>query len=66
VETLPPVACVGTFHSTVIAPDLDPVLYRSSLTAVWFQSSTEAPSGENAEAGLRGMAWEGLARDYEL
>ncbi|MFG2132679.1 hypothetical protein ACGFNV_33405 [Streptomyces sp. NPDC048751] len=65
-ETLPPVACVGAFHSTPITPDHDPALYRSKLTVVWFQESPNAPSEEDAEAGLRGLAWEELARDYEL
>ncbi|WP_037674750.1 hypothetical protein [Streptomyces griseus] len=65
-ESLPPVACVGSFRSAAIAPEHDPVLYRSWLTVVWFQTSPTAPSGEDAEAGLRGVAWEELARDQEL
>lgn len=65
-ETLPPVACVGAFRSAAIDPEHDPVLYRSTLTVVWFQTTPTAPSGEDADAGLRGMAWEELARDQEL
>ncbi|WP_043455552.1 hypothetical protein [Streptomyces fulvoviolaceus] len=62
VEMLPPVACVGTFRST----PLDPNLYGSHLTVVWFQSSAWVPSGCDAESGLREVAWEELACDYEL
>lgn len=62
VEMLPPVACVGTFRS---AP-LDPRLYGSHLTVVWFQSGAWVPSGCDAEAGLREVPWEKWARDYEL
>ncbi|MEU5594072.1 hypothetical protein [Streptomyces sp. NPDC020298] len=66
VEILPPVACVGTFRSTAMAPDHDPVLYRSALTVVWFQQSPQAPSGDRADAGLRSVPWEKSAQDYEL
>jgi hypothetical protein len=66
VEVLPSVACIGAFRSTAVAPELDPVLHRSALTVVWFQSGPDVPSGEDADLGLRGIAWEGLAQDYEL
>lgn len=62
VEMLPAVACVGTFRST----PLDPNLYGSHLTVIWFQSSAWVPSGCDAESGLREVAWEKWARDYEL
>ncbi|GGJ14276.1 hypothetical protein [Streptomyces brasiliensis] len=66
VEVIPPVACVGTFRSTALAPGHDPVLYRSALTIVWFQNAPQVPSGCDADAGLRGVAWEELAQDHEL
>ncbi|MEU6545680.1 hypothetical protein [Streptomyces sp. NPDC046859] len=66
VEVLPPVACVGRFHSTALDPAHDPVLHRSSLTVVWFQSTPRVPSGEDAEESLRGVDWEGLAEDHAL
>jgi hypothetical protein len=66
VEVLPPVACVGNFDSTALTPTHDPVLYRSTLTVIWFQPGPQVPSGCDADAGLRGLDWEELARDYEL
>lgn len=66
VEVLPSVACMGVFGSTAVAPELDPVLYRSALTVVWFQSLPDVPSGEDADRALRSIRWEDLAQDYEL
>ncbi|NUS25145.1 MAG: hypothetical protein HOV92_13105 [Streptomyces sp.] len=66
VEILPPVACVGAFRSTALDPSHDPVLYRSRLTVVWFQSTTFVPSGCDAEEALRDVAWDELARDHAL
>ncbi|MES5819117.1 hypothetical protein [Streptomyces sp. RG80] len=66
VEMLPSVACVGTFRSAALDPAHDPVLYRSALTVIWFQPTTRVPSGCEAEAGLRDVVWDELARDYEL
>ncbi|MDQ0600554.1 hypothetical protein QF037_004899 [Streptomyces canus] len=66
VEVLPSVACVGRFRSDAMNPAHDPVLYRSDLTVIWFQPTTQVPSGCDAEAGLRDVAWDELARDYEL
>ncbi len=66
VELLPAVACVGLFHSTALDPGHDPVLYRSALTVIWFQPTAWVPSGCDAEPALRDLAWEELARDYEL
>ncbi len=66
VEVLPPVACIGAFRSTAIAPELDQVLHRSALTAVWFQPGVDVPSGEDVDPALRGLRWEELAQDYEL
>ncbi|MER7912405.1 hypothetical protein [Streptomyces sp. NPDC096068] len=66
VEVLPSVACVGAFHSTEVAPELDPVLHRSALIVIWFQTGLDVPSGENADLGLRSIRWEELAQDYEL
>lgn len=63
---LPPVACVGLFRSTAIAPDLDPVLHRSSLAVVWFQTPLSVPTDESADPGLRDLNWDELAGDYEL
>ncbi|MFB7337048.1 hypothetical protein ACFC00_36345 [Streptomyces adustus] len=65
-EALPPVACIGAFRSTAVAPELDPALHRSALTVVWFQTSLDAPSGRNADLVLRSIRWEELAQDYEL
>ncbi|GAA4931370.1 hypothetical protein HD597_005012 [Nonomuraea thailandensis] len=66
VEVLPSVACAGAFRSTAISPVHDPVLYRSSLTVVWFQPTTDVPSGDDADHVLRDLRWEELAQDYEL
>lgn len=66
VEILSSVACIGAFRSTAIAPELDPVLHRSALTVVWFQTVLTVPSGEDADPELRGLRWEELAQDYEL
>ncbi|GAA3795805.1 hypothetical protein GCM10022403_032140 [Streptomyces coacervatus] len=66
VELLPPVACVGSFRSTALDPDHDPLQYRSALTVVWFQPTTRVPCECEAEGALREVDWEGLARDYEL
>ncbi|MFE2102217.1 MULTISPECIES: hypothetical protein [unclassified Streptomyces] len=66
VEILPSVACIGAFRSTAIAPELDPVLHRSALTVVWFQTVLAVPSGEDADPELRSIRWEELAQDYEL
>lgn len=66
VEVLPPVACVGSLHSTALDPAHDPVLYRSSLTVIWFQPTPRVPDECAAEAGLREVDWAALARDFEL
>ncbi|MFI1533922.1 hypothetical protein [Streptomyces anandii] len=66
VEVLPPVACVGAFHSTAVSPDHDPVLYRSFLTVVWFQATPRVPTDCTAEQPLRDLPWEDLAEDDEL
>ena len=66
VEVLPSVACVGSFRSTALDPDNDPILYRSALTVVWFQPTAQVPSDCDAEPDLRDVAWEELATDYEL
>lgn len=59
-------ACVGTFRSTPLAPDLDPALHRSALTAAWFQPHPRVPSAEDADPSLLGIAWKELAQDYQL
>lgn len=66
VEVLPSVACIGAFRSTTVAPELDPVLHRSALTVVWFQTGLDVPSGKDADLVLRSIRWEELAQDYEL
>jgi hypothetical protein len=66
VEVLPAVACVGAFHSTALDPDHDPILYGSSLTVVWFQTTARVPYDCDAEPALREITWEDLARDHEL
>ncbi|MEG8276198.1 hypothetical protein [Streptomyces sp. AHA2] len=63
VEVLPPVACLGTFHSTALDPAHDPVAYRSRLTVLWFQTAPRLPSDCRAEPGLRDLDWSRLARD---
>ncbi|GHB79065.1 hypothetical protein GCM10010306_086350 [Streptomyces umbrinus] len=63
---LPSVACIGAFRSTAVAPELDPVLHRSALTVVWFQTGLDVPSGMDADLVLRSIRWEELAQDYEL
>ncbi|WP_448322349.1 hypothetical protein [Streptomyces sp. CO7] len=59
-------ACVGVFRSTVIAPGDDPVLRRSFLTVAWFQHGPAVPSGEDADPGLRDIAWDDLALDDDI
>lgn len=66
VEVLPAVACSGTFRSTALDPVHDPVLYRSRLTVVWFQSSPTLPSGCDMDPALRDLDWAGLARDARV
>ncbi|MEU0069003.1 hypothetical protein ABZ027_05585 [Streptomyces sp. NPDC006332] len=66
VEVLPSVACVGVFHSTALAPGSDPLLHRSTLTVIWFQSTPRVPYDCDAEPTLRELAWEELASDNEL
>jgi hypothetical protein len=66
VEVLPAVACVGAFHSTALGRDHDPALRRSALTIIWFQPTARVPYGYDAEEELRGVDWDGLARDYEF
>jgi hypothetical protein len=66
VEILPPVACVGSFRSAPLHPVHDPALSYSALTVVWFQRTTRIPHDCDAETSLRGVDWEGLARDHEV
>ncbi|MEV7089374.1 hypothetical protein AB0O07_26365 [Streptomyces sp. NPDC093085] len=66
VEVLPSVACIGMFGSAAVGSELDPVLHRSALVVAWFQDAPDVPSGEGADAALRGIRWEELALDYEL
>ncbi|MEU2246997.1 hypothetical protein [Streptomyces sp. NPDC019224] len=66
VEVLPSVACTGLFRSTAVAPALDPVLHRSALAVIWFQSALDVPSGEDAEPALLDLRWDELAQDHEL
>lgn len=66
VEVLPSVACLGAFRSTAVAPELDPVLHRSALTVVWFQTGLDVPPGKDAGLVLRSIRWEELAQDHEL
>ncbi|MGW9211290.1 hypothetical protein ACWGR4_30460 [Embleya sp. NPDC055664] len=66
VEVLPAVACVGAFRSTAVALELDPVLHRSALTVIWFQTGLDVPSGKDADLVLRSIRWEELAQDHEL
>lgn len=66
VEVLPSVACIGAFRSTAVAHELDPVLHRSALTVIWFQTGSDVPSGDDTDLVLRSIRWEELAQDYEL
>ncbi|MFH9263019.1 hypothetical protein ACH4KN_01995 [Streptomyces sp. NPDC017546] len=66
VEVLPSVACIGAFRSTPVAPELDSVLHRSTLTVVWFQTGLDVPSGDDADLALRGIRWQELAQDDEV
>lgn len=66
VEVLPSVACTGFFRSAPVAPELDSVLHRSTLTVVWFQTGLDVPSGEDADLALRGIHWQELAQDGEV
>ncbi|WP_329274588.1 hypothetical protein [Streptomyces sp. NBC_00691] len=66
VEVLPAVACIGALRSTAVASELDPVLHRSALIVVWFQTTLDVPSGEDADLGLRSIRWEELAQDHAL
>ncbi|MFI8003302.1 hypothetical protein [Streptomyces sp. NPDC086010] len=66
VEVLPSVACIGVFGSAPVDPELDSVLHRSALVVAWFQTTTDVPSGENADPSLRRVPWDELALDFEL
>ncbi|MFG2841042.1 hypothetical protein ACGFYE_39370 [Streptomyces zaomyceticus] len=66
VEVLPSVACIGVFGSAAVDPELDAVLHRSTLVVAWFQATPDVPSDENADPALRAIAWDELAKDYEL
>ncbi|MCN9244047.1 hypothetical protein NGF19_25240 [Streptomyces sp. RY43-2] len=63
VEVLPSVACIGAFRSTAVAVELDPVLHRSALTVIWFQTGVDVRSGKDADLVLRSIRWEELAQD---
>ncbi|GGY85887.1 hypothetical protein CP967_24955 [Streptomyces nitrosporeus] len=65
IEELPPVACVGMFHSGETDPAHRSGWYFSALVVVWFQPTADPPSDAHAPAALRGLAWEELARDFE-
>ncbi|OIJ64010.1 hypothetical protein [Streptomyces mangrovisoli] len=62
VEVLPSVACVGLFDSAPLDPSMD----ASTLVVAWFQSAPQVPAGEDADPGLRGIDWDGLAQDCEF
>ncbi|WP_049568615.1 hypothetical protein [Streptomyces sp. SBT349] len=66
VEMLPAVACIGAFESSEIDPAHDSGWYVSMLTVVWFQPTADIPSEDGADPALRDLAWEELARDFEL
>lgn len=66
VEVLPSVACVGMFRSTPLDPTHDQLLYRSTLTVIWFQPTPHLPSECDTEAPLRQLDWESLARDGQV
>lgn len=59
-------SCIGVFRSVPIAAGLDPVLHRSGLVVIWFQSGSVVPAGEDVDPTLRGMSWPEVAEDYEL
>ncbi len=59
-------ARVGAFRSTVVGPELGPVLHRSALTVVWFQAVLDVPSGKGTDHPLDSMRWEEPAQDHEL
>ncbi|MFB8017091.1 hypothetical protein ACFC36_00845 [Streptomyces rubiginosohelvolus] len=60
------IRCIGVFRSTAVDPGLDPVMHRSALVGAWFQDTAAVPSGEDADAALRGVDWDALALDREL
>ncbi|MER5476844.1 hypothetical protein ABT026_07655 [Streptomyces sp. NPDC002734] len=50
----------------MIAPGDDPALRRSFLTVARFRHGPAVPSGEDADAGLRDIAWDDLALDDDV
>ncbi|MFJ4848643.1 MULTISPECIES: hypothetical protein [unclassified Streptomyces] len=64
-ERLPAVVCIGAFDSSEIDPAHDNGWYSSALTVVWFQDTTEIPSGKNAHPQLLRLPWDELAEDFE-
>ncbi|MFI7366422.1 hypothetical protein ACIBO4_30185 [Streptomyces sp. NPDC050149] len=65
IEDLPAVACVGMFDSAEIDPAHNSGWYFSALVVVWFQPTPDPPTNDNAPVGLRSLAWDELARDFE-
>lgn len=66
VEQLPSVYCRAFFRSGRIDEELDDVLHRSWLTVVWFQDDLACPVADFVTAAVAALAWEELAKDYEL
>jgi hypothetical protein len=60
---LPPVTCIGLFHSELVGPSEDQ-MGESVLAVCWFVKRLD-PSVMNLVCeGLAGVAWEEHARDY--
>lgn len=64
-EDLPAVACIGAFDSDQIDPAHNSGWYFSALVVVWFQTTADPPTNDNAPPGLRNLPWDELARDFE-
>ncbi|MBC6456596.1 hypothetical protein [Actinomadura sp. HBU206391] len=65
-ERLPAVYCRGHFQASPIDKKRDDGFLDSFLTVVWFQDDLAAPIADFVTAAVADLAWEGLAKDYEL
>ncbi|GAA2020596.1 hypothetical protein GCM10009839_16670 [Catenulispora yoronensis] len=65
-ELLPPIKCIGVFHSSPIDPARDDGFGISMLVIAWFQFELDLPFAAAARADLAAVAWDELARDGDL
>jgi hypothetical protein len=63
---LPGILCVARFNSRNPVHDhIDPILYYSQLSVIWFQEDFAFPIDKTVLEALRQIDWEKLAYDVE-